>query len=84
MAGSFDSELEPVVVLETNNGIQLAMAKGLLEEAEIGFYTDGEIATLVPGVDGFLHKLVRIHVPRECEEEAREALEPLLSPLDET
>jgi hypothetical protein len=75
----FDPEL--VVVMETNNSLQLAMAKGLLEDAGIPFSPLGEIATLVQGVDAFLHKRVRIQVPREFEEEAREALEPLLEPV---
>jgi Putative prokaryotic signal transducing protein len=72
--------LDLVVVLETNNRIQLALAKGLLEEAQIPFFVLGQIATLVQDVDGFLHKWVRVQVPRDREEEAREILESMLQP----
>jgi len=79
-AGSFDPTLGLVVVLETNDQIQLAFAKGLLEDAGIPFFVLGQIATLVQDVDAFLHKWVRVQVPRDREAEAREALEPLLHP----
>jgi hypothetical protein len=78
---AFDPTLDLVVVLETNDRIQLAMAKGLLEEAEIPFFVLGQIATLVNDVDGLLHKWVRLQVPRDCEEEAREILESLHHPI---
>lgn len=78
--GSFDPDLDLVVMLETNDRIQLSMAKGLLEDAEIPFFVQGQIATLIQDVDGFLHKWVRLQVPRDCEEEARELLDPLLNP----
>jgi hypothetical protein len=68
------------VVLETNDPIQLAMAKGLLEDAGIPFFILGQIATLVTDVDGFLHKWVRVQVPRDREAEAKELLEELLAP----
>lgn len=77
-ANRFDRTPDLVMVFETNNRIQLAMAKGLLEDAEIPFFVQGQIATLVQDVDGFLHKWVQLQVPRDCEEEARELLEPLL------
>lgn len=77
-AGPFDPTLDLVVVLETNDRIQLALAKGLLEDAGIPFFVLGQIATLVQDVDGFLHKWVRVQVSRDCEAEARELLEPLL------
>jgi len=77
-ANSSDRAPDLVVVLETNNRIQLAMAKGLLEDAEIPFFVQGQIATLVQDVDGFLHKWIRLQVPHDCEEEARDLLEPLL------
>jgi hypothetical protein len=77
-ASLFDPTLDLVVVLETNDRIQLAMAKGLLEDAGIPFFILGQIATLVTDVDGFLHKWVRVQVPRDREAEARELLEALL------
>ena len=77
-ASKFDPTLDLVVVLETNDGVQLAMAKGLLEDAGIPFFILGQIATLVQDVDGFLHKWVRVQVPRDREAEARELLEELL------
>ena len=70
----FDPNLGLVVVLETNDRIQLALAKGMLEEAGITFYILGQIATLIQDVDGFLHKWVRVQVPRDREAEAREIL----------
>lgn len=77
----FDPALELVVVLETNDRIQLAMAKGLLENAGIPLYVLGQIATLVSDVDGFLRKWVRLQVPRDREAEARELLEQVLQPV---
>jgi hypothetical protein len=79
---SFDPTLDLVVVLETNDSVQLAMAKGLLEDAGIPFFILGQIATLVQDVDGFLHKWVRVQVPRDREAEARQLLEELLQPDD--
>jgi hypothetical protein len=79
-ASPFDPALGLVVVLETNDGFQLAMAKGLLEEAGIPYFVLGQIATLIQDVDAFLHKWVRVQVPRDREAEARELLEPLLQP----
>lgn len=79
-ADEFDPAIGLAVVLETNDRIQLAMAKGLLEDAGIPFFVLGQIATLVQDVDGFLHKWVRIQVPRDREAEARETLEELLHP----
>jgi hypothetical protein len=77
----FDPTIDLVVVLETNDGIQLAMAKGLLEDAGIPFFLLGQIASLVQDVDGFLHKWVRVQVPHDREAEARELLEELLQPV---
>ena len=77
-ADPFDPTLGLVVVLETNDRIQLSLAKGLLEDANIPFFILGQIATLVQDVDGFLHKWVRIQVPRDREAEARDLLEAWL------
>ena len=70
-----------VVILETNDRMELSLAKGLLEDAEIPFYVLGQIATLVQDVDPFLHKWVRLQVPRDREAEARELLEGMLTPI---
>ncbi|MCU1275768.1 MAG: hypothetical protein JWO48_3199 [Bryobacterales bacterium] len=78
LARPSDPALDLVVVLETNDRIQLALAKGLLEEADIPFFVLGQIATLVQDVDPFLHKWVRVQVPRDREAEARELLESML------
>jgi hypothetical protein len=72
-----DPALGLVVVLETNDGFQLALVKGLLEEAGIPFFILGQITTLVTDVDGFLKKWVRVQVPRDREAEARELLAEL-------
>jgi hypothetical protein len=76
----FKPDLDLVVVFETNDRVQLAMATGLLEDSKIPFFALGQIATLVQDVDAFLHKWIRLQVPRDREEEARELLEPLLQP----
>ena len=72
-----DPTLGLVVVLETNDQILVAFAKGLLEEAGIPYFILGQIATLVSDVDGFLRKWVRVQVPRDREAEARGLLEEL-------
>jgi hypothetical protein len=69
-----------VVVLETNDQIQLAMAKGLLEHAAIPFFVQGQFATMCQNVDGFLHKWVRLQVPADRVAEAQEVLEPVQNP----
>ena len=69
-----------VVVLETNNQIQLAMAKGLLKDAGIPLFIQGQLATLYQSLDGFLHKWVRLQVPEDRAVEAQELLEPVLNP----
>ena len=73
-----DPALGLVVVLETNDRFQLALAKGLLEDAGIPFFALGQIATLIQDVDPYLHKWVRVQVPRDREAEAREILDQLL------
>ncbi len=87
-AEAFDPSIGLVVVLETIDRVELAMAKGLLENAGIPFFVLGQIATLVQDVDPFLSKLLRIQVPRDREAEARELLaelqEPCESPLGES
>ena len=78
---AFDPALELVVILESNDRVQLAMARGLLEDAGIPFYGIGQITTLVNDVDGLVRKWVRIQVPRDREAEARELLEQLSVPV---
>ena len=77
---AFDPSIDLVVVLEPNDAIQLAMAKGLLDDASIPYVGLGQITNLVNDVDPFLHKSVRLQVPRDREAEARELLESLLQP----
>jgi hypothetical protein len=76
-AAPSDPALDLVVVVETNDRIQLALTRGLLEDADIPFFVLGQIATLVQDVDPFLHKWVRVQVPRDREAEARELLESM-------
>jgi Putative prokaryotic signal transducing protein len=78
--GAFDPTLELVEVLQTNDRVQLALAKGLLEDSGIPFFVLGQIATLVQDVDPYLHKWVRLQVPQDREMEARQLLESLLQP----
>jgi Putative prokaryotic signal transducing protein/zinc-ribbon domain len=72
---------ELVVVLETTDRIQFAMAKGLLDDAKIPLFVHGQIATLYQSVDPFLRKLLRLQVPRDREAEARDLLGQLLQPI---
>ncbi|MBZ5586663.1 MAG: DUF2007 domain-containing protein [Acidobacteriia bacterium] len=73
----FDPNMELVIVLETNDQVQLAMVKGLLEDAGIPFYLLGRITTLIQDVDPMLHKWIQVQVPRDREAEARELIESL-------
>lgn len=75
---AFDPNLDLTIVLQTNDRIQLAMAKGLLEDAGIPFFVLGQITMLVTDVDPFLQKPCKLQVPRDREAEAREVLEPVL------
>jgi predicted NUDIX family phosphoesterase len=77
----FDPSMDLVVVLETNDRVQLALAKGVLEEAGIPYYVLGQIAGLVNDVDGFTRKWSRLQVARDREMEARELLEQMLRPV---
>lgn len=76
-----DAASETVLVFETSDQFQLAMAKGLLEGGGVPFIAVGQIATLVQDVDPFLRKRIRLHVPRNREAEAQELLEQLLHPV---
>ena len=69
------------MVLNTNEPLAFALAKGSLEEAGIPFFAQNEIARLVNDVDPILRKWLRIQVPRDREAEARDLLAPLLAPL---
>jgi Putative prokaryotic signal transducing protein len=79
--GLIYSTRDLVVVLETNDRIRLALARGLLEDAGIPFFVQGQIATLIQDVDGFLRKWIGLQVPRDREAEAREVLGALLQPV---
>jgi len=79
-ASRFDPSMDLVDVLETQDAVQLAMVKGLLEDAGIPFNLPGQITRLVNDVDPFLQKHIRVQVPRDREEEARQLLEVLLQP----
>ena len=66
-----------VVVLETNDQIQLAMAKGLLENAGIPLFIQDQFASMYPSVDAFLSKWIRLQVPEDRAAESQELLEQL-------
>jgi hypothetical protein len=72
-----DSATHLVVVLETNDQIQFALAKGLLEDAGIPLFIQGQLATLYQSVDGFLRKWLCLQVPEDRAAEAKELLEQL-------
>ncbi|HTX34470.1 MAG TPA: DUF2007 domain-containing protein [Bryobacteraceae bacterium] len=77
---AFNPSLDLVDVLVSQDAVQLAMVKGLLEDAGIPFNVPGGITRLVNDVDPFLQKHLRVQVPRDREEEARQLLEVLLQP----
>ncbi len=79
-ASHFDPNLNLVELMETQDAVQLAMVKGLLEDAGIPFYLGGQITRLVNDVDPFLQKHIRVQVPADREQEARELLEVVLQP----
>ena len=70
-----------VVVVETTDRVQFAMAKGLIEDAGIPLFVDGAIGTLVQDIDGFLHKRLRLQVPDNREADARQVLRQLVRPV---
>lgn len=78
----FDPGLSLVELVKTEDSVQLAMIKGLLEDAGIPFYLRGGITTLVNDVDPFLQKHIRVQVPADREQEARELLEMLQPSTD--
>jgi hypothetical protein len=78
---SLDPALELVGVFESGDRMQLAMAKGLLEDAGIPIFVQGQLTTLIQGLDGLLGKWIRLQVPRDRESEARDVLEQLLHPV---
>lgn len=64
-----------VVVLETNDQIQLAMAKGLLADAGIPLFIQGQLSTPYRSL-----AWVRLQVPEDRAAEAQEVLHPVLNP----
>ena len=79
----FDPSMELVVLLESNDQIQVSMVKGLLDDAAIPYFVLGQITTLVNDVNPFLHKMVKVQVPKDREAEARALLETLEAPVEE-
>jgi len=80
-SGGFNPDMDLVVVLETNDRVKAAIARGVLDEAGIPYFVLGQITRLVNDVDPLLAKWVRIQVARDREAEARELLEQMLQPL---
>jgi hypothetical protein len=64
-----------VVLQETNDQIQLAMARGLLENAGIPLFIQDQFASMYPSVDAFLSKWIRLQVPEDRAGEAQELLD---------
>jgi hypothetical protein len=76
----FDPNMDLVVVFEANDPVLIAMAKGALEEAEIPYFSLGQITRLVNDVDPMLRKTIRIQVAADQVEKAHEALALLETP----
>ena len=74
-----DPDLQLVTVLEGNDPLVIASAKGLLEETGTPFYVLGEeLGKRYGAVGDFIYPWCRIQVGRDREAEARAALEPFL------
>jgi len=87
--GSRQHEIDIVTVLETGDSFALGLAKASLEEAGIEYLVssdeparDGSRGIFGLAPDAMPHQTCRIQVARECEEEARELLEPLRNPVE--
>jgi hypothetical protein len=81
LKGPGDPDLTLVTVLEGNSRVELASAKGLLEQAGIPFYVLGEeISARYAIVSPFIHPWWRVQVALDREAEAR----TLLRQLEET
>ena len=82
MSYSSSDASEPVVVLETNDGLAVGLAKGSLEEADIPFFVFDGVRKHGPNFVGpySLNTWIQVLVPRDREAEARELLMPLLNP----
>ena len=76
----FDPNLNLVVVFESNDPVEIAMAKGALEDAGIPYFGLNQIATLVQDVDPMLRKFIQLQVAADREQEAREVLAMLETP----
>lgn len=83
-------ELEPVTVLETHDTFALSLAKASLEEAGIEYLVRSQDLQNVRmpqdgtslGLSPMCGCYSLIQVARDCEEEARELLEPLQHPVE--
>lgn len=70
--------MELATVLETNDRIVMALAKGLLKDAGIPFYVAGEDIGLRPGMsDALIHRSLELQVPLAFERRARLELRQL-------
>ena len=73
-----EPDLELVTVLESIDRLVIALAKGVLEEAEISFHVLGDEIGGRPGMaDPLIHRLCQVQVARDRETEALEILRPL-------
>ena len=66
-------------------GLEVDRARkgGPSRDDEPGPVPPGEVAHLVQSVDGFLHKWVKLQVPRDREAEARELIQEVIEPVPE-
>jgi hypothetical protein len=70
-----DPDLKLVTVFETDDGLAIALAKGLLSDAEIPFHVFGDEIGSRPGAgDSLIHRSYRVHVAADREDEARDLL----------
>ena len=71
-----------MMVFESSDSIAAAMAKGMLEDAGIEFWTGGDEMRATLALDGVAFPAHRLFVLSDREVEARDLLAPLLAPID--
>ncbi len=71
------------MVFESNDGLSIALAKGLLENTGIPFWMQDDESASGLLLGPFVFSVCRFHVPKDREVEARELLATLAPPQGE-
>ncbi len=83
MPGTRESQPDWVTVFESNDAFAIGLAKGLLEDAGIAFWMEGDETAARLALGPIMFPECRFLVPRDREPEARELLEQLEPPQGE-